>query len=156
MNKEAGSHETVEVDDELMSIVRSAIASAIAYEEAMPGRRQLGITGEIGKLLVCHTLGLRLLTDPRAKGFNALDKDGRRVWITARRSETEALPSSSGRVGTPRRDGFAWAVLALLDRQYELAEVHRGEHDDLCGIVENHSRPDLSISEFKSAAKRIL
>lgn len=44
--------ETIKIDDKIMNVVESAIKVALEYE-ALRGRRKLGITGEIGEVLVC-------------------------------------------------------------------------------------------------------
>ena len=81
--------ETIIVDAELINKLNSAINAALVYETATHGKRKLGITGEVGELLACHQLGLKLVLDPRSEGFDAVDKYYLRVQIKTRRSESE-------------------------------------------------------------------
>jgi hypothetical protein len=88
---------TMPVTKELIYKVRSAIEAALVYEEATAGRRKLGITGEVGEILACHRLGLRLVLDSRAVGFDAVDIEGAQVQIKTRRGESKGLPRDMGR-----------------------------------------------------------
>ena len=55
---------TVPVTAEILSGINKAIEGARAYENTIGGVRKTGITGEVGEVLVCHHLGLRLCIDP--------------------------------------------------------------------------------------------
>ena len=70
---------TIKIDNKLINIIKSAIDVALEYEAATNGERKLGITGEVGEVLACHKLGLKLVLDSRSEGFDALNKDGLRV-----------------------------------------------------------------------------
>jgi len=83
---------TIKIDNKLINKVKSAIDVALEYEAATSGKRKLGITGEVGEVLVCHKLGLKLVLDSRSEGFDALDKNGLRVQIKTRRSELKDYP----------------------------------------------------------------
>ena len=111
------------VDDVLVQKVKLAIEAALAYEVATSGKRKLGITGEVGEILVCHQMGLRLMLDPRSVGYDALDSREKRVEIKTRRSESDGLPRDAGRVSTFSEHKFDYALLGLLDHQYRLCEI---------------------------------
>ena len=53
--------EWILVDDNLIVKVKLAVEAELAYEAATDGKRKLGITGEVGEILVCHRLRLRLM-----------------------------------------------------------------------------------------------
>ena len=58
---------TIKVDNKLLSKMRLAIDVALQYEAITNSKRKLGITGEVGEVLVCHQLGLKLVLDPRSE-----------------------------------------------------------------------------------------
>ena len=84
--------QTVPVSRRMLSAVREAVSAALRYEETTGRKRKLGITGEVGEVLVCHKLGLRLCLDSLKEGFDARDSRGKRVQIKTRRSDTRELP----------------------------------------------------------------
>ncbi|MBN1936324.1 MAG: hypothetical protein JW934_16785 [Anaerolineae bacterium] len=146
---------TIIVDDDLIHKLKPAIAAALAYEEATQGKRKLGITGEVGELLACHQLGLELALNPRAEGFDAIDQDGLRVQIKTRRSESEGLAKSTGRTSRFSSHEFDYALLILLDPEYQLCEIWRADYSDLKPIIEKQKRRSPSLSSFKRVAKRV-
>ena len=60
------------VTEEILSGIKKAIKGALAYENAIGGVRKTGIIGEVGEILACYYLKLRLCVDPRAEGFDAV------------------------------------------------------------------------------------
>lgn len=124
------------INKEIVDRINSAIDAALMYENVTNGKRKLGITGEVGEILVCHQLGLKLVLDPRSEGFDAIDKDGRHVQIKTRRRESEGLPRPGGRVSRFSNHKFDYALLALLDRDYKLCQVWRTPYDKLKPIIE--------------------
>ena len=146
---------TIQIDSKLIDKVKSAIGVALEYEAATKGKRKLGITGEVGEVLACRQLGLKLVLDSRSEGFDAVDKNGLRVQIKTRRSESEGLPSNTGRTSRFSEHEFDYALLALLDSKYELCEIWRSEHDKLIPIIEKQKRRNPSLSSFKQVAQRI-
>ena len=113
--KNQATEESVLVDDDLVEKAKRAISPALAYEAATHGKRKLGITGEVGEVLVCHQLGLRLMLDPRSVGYDAIDREGKHVEIKTRRSESDGLPRDIGRVSSFSEHEFDYALLCLLD-----------------------------------------
>ena len=147
--------ETVKVDNKLINKVKSAIDVALEYEAATNGKRKLGITGEVGEVLVCYQLGLKLVLDSRSQGFDAIDKGGLRVQIKTRRSESEGLPSNSGRTGRFSKHEFDYALLALLDNKYELCEIWQADYKELKPIIEEANRRAPNLSSFIHVGKLI-
>ena len=146
---------TIKIDSKLINIIKSAISVALEYEAATNGKRKLGITGEVGEVLVCHQLGLRLVLDSRSEGFDAMDKDGLRVQIKTRRSETEGLPRDAGRTGIFSKHEFDYALLALLDNKYELCEIWQVDYNKLKPIIEKQKRRQPNLSSFKRVGEKI-
>ena len=66
---------TIKVDNRLVNIVKSAIDVALDYEAATNGKRKLGITGEVGEVLVCYQVGLELVLNSLLAGSDAVDKE---------------------------------------------------------------------------------
>lgn len=147
--------ETIPVDDALVALAKSAIEAALAYEATTGGNRKLGITAEIGRLLACHALGLRLVLDQRCEGYDALDPDGLRVEVKARRSESPGLPRDAGRTSSFSKHEFDYALLVLLDHDYELCEMWRAEYEDVWPIIEREGRRNPSLSSFKRVGRKV-
>jgi len=150
-----GTPKTIEIDSKLINEIKSAIDVALEYEAATNGKRKLGITGEVGELLVCHQLGLKLVLDSRSEGFDAVDKDGLRVQIKTRRSESEGLPRDAGRTSRFSKHEFDYALLALLDHKYQLCEIWRADYNKLKPIIEGQKRRSPNLSSFKRVGERI-
>jgi len=113
----------ITVNEKLINKVKLAVKAGLSYEKATDGRRKLGITGEVGELLACKQLGLKLVLDARSEGFDAIDKRGLRVEIKSRRSESEGLPRDAGRTSSFSKHKFDYALLVLLDKKYRLREI---------------------------------
>ena len=146
---------TTKIDKDLMNIIKSAISVALEYETATSTKRKLGITGEVGEVMVCHQLGLELVLDSRSEGFDAVDKNGLRVQIKTRRSESEGLPRDAGRTSRFSQHEFDYALLALLDNKYELCEIWQADYNKLKPIIENQKRRDPNLSSFKRVGEKI-
>ncbi len=144
------------VDDRLTRLIRKAALSvALQYERATGWKRKLGITAEVGEVLACGVLKLKLATNPRSEGSDAIDSEGKSVQIKSRRSESPGLPRDVGRVGTFSKHRFDYALLVILDREYRLAEIWRTDYDDLAPLIDRQKRRNPTISGFKSNAKLI-
>ena len=150
---------TIKIDNKLIKTVKSAINVALEYEVATNGKRKLGITGEVGEVMVCHQLyqqlGLRLALDSRSEGFDAIDKNDLRVQIKTRRSESEGLPRGASRTSSFSKHQFDYALLALLDHKYQLCEIWRADYSKLKPIIEKVERRNPNLSSFKSVGELI-
>ncbi|MCZ7393604.1 MAG: hypothetical protein ABOK23_11105 [Candidatus Methanoperedens sp.] len=147
--------EKITIDGSIIKKVNLAIEAELAYEAQTHGKRKLGITGEVGEILVCGRLGLQLVLDSRSEGYDAIDKDGLKVQIKTRRSESQELPRNSGRTGRFSKHPFDYALLVLLDPAYQLHEVWRADYAKLNPKIEKQERRDLSISYFKRVGRKI-
>lgn len=148
---------TILIGNNIIDKINSAIDAALMYEDVTNGKRKLGITGEVGEILVCHQLGLKLVLDPRSEGFDAIDKDGRHVQIKTRRSESEERPRTVGRVSRFSNHKFDYALLVLLDRRYKLYQVWRAPYNKLKPIIEKEQteRSGPRLASFMKAGEKV-
>jgi hypothetical protein len=156
MKKNNLSSDPIKITPTILKAVRDAIRATLAYERATNCGRKFGITGEVGEILVCHKLGLRLSKQPRSEGFDAIDRKNNRVQIKTRRSERDELPADAGSTSTFSKHRFSYALLALLDRDYKLVEVWRADYHQVERIIRKHKRTrrNLTIRQFKSVEKK--
>jgi len=146
---------TLKIDRRLVKAVKGAIKAALIYESKTDGRRNLGITGEVGEILVCYRRGLKLVLDNRSKGFDAIDRAGKRVQIKTRRSESDGLPRDSGRVSRFSSHRFDYALLGLLDHDYRLCQIWKADYRKLKPIIEKQKRRNPPLSLFKKVGTKV-
>lgn len=139
----------IKITPSIWRAVKRAISAALEYER-LTGRN-LGITGEVGELLVCHKLRLKLMTDPRTAGYDAIDKNRRRYQIKTRRANNDR-----GSISTFSKHDFDCAVLATLDENYKIIGLWRISHKKLRPILNRRKRRDPSLREFKRISERLL
>ena len=155
MGKKLITPKTIKVNEKLINKLKLAIRTGLSYERETHGKRKLGITGEVGELLACKQLRLKLVLDSRSQGFDAIDRDGLHVQIKTRRSESEGLPRGEGRTSRFSKHNFDYALLVLLDHNYKLCEIWRADYNKLKPIIEKQRRRDPSLSRFKKVGERI-
>ena len=141
--------DTIKITTRLISSIKKSIDSALEYEKITS--RKMGITGEVGEVLVCEKLGLNLLTDDMAPGYDAVDNDGKTYQIKTRRNK-----SGKGRIGSFSKHKFDYALLAELDHKYQLTEIWKINYKTILPIIEENKRRNPSLIKFKSVAKKIL
>ena len=139
---------TIPITSKIKKIISTASKVAIEYEK-LTGRK-LGITGEIGEVLVCDKLKLKLLANPLSAGYDAIDKICKRYQIKTRRVE-----HGRSRIGRFSKYAFDYAILAILDRNYKILELWRAEFEKLKPILDRQRRRNPSLREFKKVSKRI-
>ena len=138
--------QTIEITDEIYKTILKAIESAIKYEN-LTGRK-LGITGEIGEILVCHKLGLKLLQNPISAGYDAIDIKGKeevRYQIKSRKVNNRSL---GGVTGSFSNHGFDFAVLVILDEDYKILKIYQADYKGLNPILERRGRRNPTIKQF--------
>ena len=145
----------VPVTEPMLKATRRVIKAALNYEKVTDGRRKIGITGEVGEILACHHLGLRISLDPRSEGFDAVDPAGKRVQIKTRRSESGGLPRDAGRLSTFSKHPFDYVLLVLLDPQYRLAQIWRAEYKTVRPVIDKQKRRNPNLASFKRLAECI-
>jgi len=147
--------ETIEINGDLIAIINKAIKSAIEYGVLTKETRKLGITGEVGEVLICKQLGLQLMANYRSEGYDAIDKNKRRVQIKTRRGESGEKPKESGRLGKFSEHEFDYALLGILNSKYQLVEIWKVDYPILEPLVSRQKRRNPSLSSFKRVAKKI-
>lgn len=145
----------ITVDSELIEKIDQAILVALEYERATGGARKLGITGEVGEVLICKELGLNLMRNPRSEGYDAIDKAGGLVQIKTRRSQSGDIPPKSGRLSSFSKHKYDYALLGILDSNYQLTEVWRADYQTLEPIISKQKRRNPSLSAFIHIARRV-
>ena len=143
----------IQIDSNILTTVKDVIRSALSYEKMTDNTRKIGITGEVGEVLACYHLGLRLCIDPRSAGYDAIDKECKKVQIKTRRSEKKGLPSDAGRVSTFSEHYFDYVLLVLLCRDYKVAEIWKANYTDIIPIIEKQKRRNPNLSEFKKVSR---
>lgn len=133
--------------EKIEPLVKRIIDSAVDYQ--LLTNRKLGITGEIGELLIVLKVpGLRLCVSSIEEGYDAIDEFGKRVQIKTRRGAVTDVPKISGRIGTFSKHEFDYALFALLSKKYEVIEIWKANFTDVNRIVEKHKRRNPTIREF--------
>jgi hypothetical protein len=145
--------QAVPITNEILIAIKRIIKDAVVYENASGGTRKIGITGEVGEVLACCHFKLKLCIYPRVKGYDAIDKHGKRVQIKTRRSESLGLPSDAGRIGTFSKHSFDYVILVILNHDYSMSQLWRAEYRDIIPLIEKHKRRNPNLSYFKKNAK---
>ncbi len=138
------------INSQICKITRKVIRTAIEYEN-ITGRK-LGVTGEIGEILVCKELALKILSNPIAAGFDAVDNKGKKFQIKTRRGNTN---SPGARIGTFSSHSFNYAILAILDDKYNIAELYKITYKKLEPIIQRYKKRNPPLRQFKKGATRI-
>ena len=146
---------TIGINKALLGHLKNAIRSALMYEKETGYCRKLGITGEVGEVLACHKLQLKLVCDPRSAGYDAVDRKEKKVQIKTRKSEEKGLPRDTGRMGAFSAHKFDYALLVLLDHEYKLCGIWKAEYKNLMPIIQKCKRRNPSLSAFKKVAVEI-
>lgn len=147
--------ETLSFSRSILAAVRMAVAAELHYEKATGCGRKFGITGEVGEILVCQALGMRLVKDPRAEGFDAVDAKGLRVQIKTRRSESGDLPREAGRLSRFSSHDFDYALMGILSRDYRLVEIWKADFAHLKPVIAKQKRANPTIRQFKAVGSRV-
>jgi hypothetical protein len=143
------------ISDSILETVNKVINADLAYEQATNCGRKFGITGEVGEILVCHALNLKLVKNPRTEGFDAVDAKGNRIQIKTRRGEKTDLPKDTGRLSSFSKHEYDYVLMGILSRDYKLVEIWEADFDVLNPIIQKHKRRNPTLHQFKNAGKRV-
>jgi len=138
---------TIILNIKIKKLIMAIIKNAIQYE-ALTGRK-LGITGEIGEVLVSEKLKLKLLADPQTAGFDAV-KNNMHYQIKSRRVE-----HNRGKIGKFSKHKFDYAILAVLDKNYKIKELYKRRYKDLEPVLRKFKDRNPSFSAFKNIAEKL-
>ena len=141
---------TIAVSDAVMDAVASVVKAELVYQRATNCGRKFGVTGEVGEILVCRALDLRLVENPRSEGFDAVDAKGHCVQIKTRRGESGDVPKDGGRLSKFSAHECDYALLGILNIEYKLVAVWKADFAKLKPIILKHKRANPTIRQFKS------
>ena len=136
---------TITINQTILKVVHKIILDALEYEK-ITGRK-LGITGEVGEILACDKLKLKLLADPLSAGYDAEDDDGNRYQIKSKR-----IINNSGRVGTFAKHKFDCFVMILFGKKYQVTGIWKGSYKKIEPIIKRHQRRNPTVQEIKNIA----
>lgn len=146
---------TIAVSDAVMDAVASVVTAELVYQRATNCGRKFGITGEVGEILVCRALDLRMVENPRSEGFDAVDSEGRCVQIKTRRGESGDAPKDGGRLSKFSAHECDYALLGILNNEYKLVAVWKADFAKLKPIILKHKRANPTIRQFKSIGVQV-
>ncbi len=134
--------------DKLISQARKL---ASEYKQAT-GKTLPGMSSEIANYDASQLLNLTLSEDS-GQGFDAIDKDGRKIQIKGRTIFDEG--KSGQRIGQIKlNQQWDCVVLVLLDQSYESYEIYEASRDELLEYIDQSSpaqkkRGALSVARFR-------
>jgi len=144
--------------EQIASLIERAKIVAIEYYQ-LTGK-PLGVTGEIGEFEAARLLGLKLAI-ARESGYDAVDREGRRLQIKAR-SIPENKKLTGQRLG--RIDlNKPWdaVLLVLMDNCFSVKAIYEAGRIAIAtalqepGSKARNERGALAIAKFKSIGKEI-
>lgn len=149
------TEDAIEITHKHIDLIDSVIELAIKYEDMMDHTRKLGITGEIGEVKACFMYDMRLMLDSRSKGYDAIDSNGKKVQIKARRSELGKKLTNPTRLSSFSQHEFDYCLLLLLDKKYDIDEVWKATSSSLDPILNRHKKRNPPLGAFRRVAEKI-
>ncbi len=142
---------------EIQEILEQAKQLAARYKK-LTGK-PLGITGEIAEFSAASLLGLEL-AEARTAGYDAYDKDGKKVQIKGRCLPENA--KSGQRLGSIRLD-HEWdtVLLVLMDESFNVQEMWEAQRPEIKeallapGSKARNERGALAVSKFKLIGQKV-
>ncbi len=128
----------------------AAIKAAITYEKV--SGRKLGITGEVGEIIVCSRLKLNLLSNPISAGYDAVDTRGNKYQIKARRGGSS---NPGAKIGSFSKHKFDYAVLVILDDNYKLVAMYKVSYKKILPVIESSKRRAPTLRKFIKLSQKI-
>jgi hypothetical protein len=129
---------------------------AVEYEQLFSFERRLGITGELGEILLCYLFDLDLVKNNINDGFDALDKDNKKIQIkSVRKKPNNKKTNDGGRLSRFSEHEFDYCLLISFDKYYSPTGVWKANKEDLVPIIEKHKRRNPTVREFKNIARQI-
>lgn len=133
----------ITVNKTIRKIVNKIIKNALEYERVTG--RKLGITGEIGEILVCDKFKLNLLVDPLMAGYDAMDKERNKYQIKSKR-----IIKNSGCVGSFAKYKFDYLIMILLDKNYKVIGMWKTDFKSIYPVIKKYKRRNPSVREIKN------
>ena len=131
-------------------LIDQIAATAVEYRDRF--NKNLGVTAEIGEYKAAKLLKLTRTEGNINEGFDARDKNNKRVQI-----KTRILTKKSQRTGIFSNHVFDYALLVLLSNTYKVIEIRKTSSKKILAALTNQSykKPSLSISKFIQISKRV-
>ena len=128
-------------------------ARRIAAEYRRTTGKSLGISAEIARHDACRLLQLEV--EDNGGGFDAYDKDGKKIQIKGRAIFDES--KSGQRIGQIKLEqDWDAVVLVLMDSDFQTTEIYRAEHDVVVEALDDSTRSKrgaMSVVRFKKIAE---
>jgi hypothetical protein len=148
--------EKVKVKLETIEKMKTIKNLAVDYEQLFSFERRLGITGELGEILLCYLFDLDLVKNNINDGFDALDKANKKIQIKSiRKSPSNKKTNDGGRLSRFSEHEFDYCLLISFDKHYSPTGVWKANKEDLGPIIAKHKRRNPTVREFKNIARQI-
>ncbi len=153
MSELVGSEEP---DERVLQVL--ATVKALAQEYRRLTGRPLGVTGEVAEYEVARLLGMRL-SPPREAGYDAIDREGRKIQIKGRCLRAGSNPGRLGQIDKSKE--FDAVLLVLLDESFDTISIHEAGRQEVLralqapGSKSRNERGALSVSQFRKMAKLV-
>jgi hypothetical protein len=137
-------------------------AIKLAREYYLATGKPLGITGELGEYEAARLLELEL-APPRAPGFDATDKAGRKYQIKSRAVPFKGKKASSSQKLGGIKLSYEWdaVLLVIMNQTFETIEIWVAERPEVKaallkpGSKARNERGALTISKFKNIGRQV-
>ena len=127
------------------------------YEKLFSFQRKLGITGEVGEILISYLFDLELLENDINKGFDAVDSNNNEVQIKAvrKRPTEEQTNFKSGRVSKFSEHIFDYCYLVAFDEFYNPIEIWKAEYEKLYPLLQKNKKRNPTVRQFEKVAEKV-
>lgn len=146
-----------ESEERVLKVLAEAKALAKEYRE-LTGK-PLGITGEVAEYEATRLLGVRL-TQARQAGYDAIDREGRKLQIKGRCMLPGCKPGQRlGRIDTSKE--FDAVLMVLLDEEFDAFAIYEAGRQDVIaaltapGSKARNERGALSVTKFKAIGRLV-
>ena len=146
-------YKVTDISPEMLALCNQLIELALKYDSIFG--KKLNVTGEIGEILVCHKLGLKMVSDGYST-FDAVDRDGKRVQIKARHSDKDdiELPKEGSTISKISHS-FDYLILVILDRNYKMHEILKVSYSSLKKHLDSADRSTASIATIRKLGANV-
>lgn len=138
-------------DAKLMEALRQ-----LAQEWKRRFKRRLGVTPELAEFYACQKLDLTRMP-PENRGFDAIDRSGRRYQIKGRSPDRGDTVNPQGRIGRFVNFDFDYALLVIIDSDLQCREIWRASAENLRAeqAKVRNERAGIHVSTFQEIGERL-
>jgi len=144
---------TLIVTKEIKAMIDKIIKIALEYE--LLTDRKLGVTGEIGEVIVCHKFGLKLLANPLFAGYDAKNENGKKYQIKSKRYTEYDGGAFTGRISRFSDHKFDYLITVLFDKNYKIIGLYQADYKKIIPIINRHARRNPTIHEIISVSSKL-